>query len=452
MKRSIWPAAFTVLLGLLLMVGSTWASPASIESPVVNLQTTPTPTPVRNYLPWVPHDATPTPSPAPTATPIPAGWVAQYFNNPTLSGSPVLTRVDSQIDFDFGNGSPDASIQADGFSARWVRTLTLPAGDYNFFTYADDGVRLWIDDVLVIDEWHGGDATQYLSARPLSAGQHTIKMEYYEDIGRAVARLGMVNTTAYPQPQPFEWGSWQGEYYDNRNLTGEPRLVRKDNNISFEWGEGSPDPSIPTDNFSVRWTASLFLQGGDYDFFAIVDDGVRLWVDGALVIDHWQDSPPTVLRSFLPLSTGVHFIRMEYYEATAGATAQLWWHNSTSYPAWRGEYFANMDLSGSPAVVRNDASIDFDWPGSPADGVPHDGFSVRWTRSIFLEQGDYTFTAFADDGVRLWVDEVRALDEWHDGAQEYVSFIPLESGVHFLRMEYYQNSFGARARLTVTKN
>ncbi|MDO8691563.1 MAG: PA14 domain-containing protein, partial [Dehalococcoidia bacterium] len=384
-------------------------------------------------------------------TPIPNGWVGQYFNNQNLSGSPTLTRVDSQLDFDWGDGSPDPSIPIDRFSVRWTRVMNLTAGDYNFFTYADDGVRLFVDNNLVINEWHTGGGPQYLSSLPLGDGQHTIVMEYFDEIGRAAARLGIVNTSAYPQVG--QWGTWKGEYFDNASLGGDPKLVRQDSNISFDWGGGSPDASIPVDNFSVRWTTSLYVDSGDYDFFAYVDDGVRLYVDGNLVIDQWQNGPPTIYPSYLTLVSGVHFIRVEYYDSTGGATAHLWWTNTTAFPNWRGEYFANTTLSGSPAIVRNDVSIDFDWSGTSPDGaIPQTGFSARWVGILVLDAGTYTFSAYADDGVRLWIDEFKGLDEWRDQSQRFDSVIPLAAGVHFVRMEYYQNQFGARALLTITKS
>jgi len=330
--------------------------------------------------------------------------------------------------------------------------MTLTAGDYNFFTYTDDGVRLWIDDILVIDEWHDQLPTQFVSARPMTDGEHTIKMEYYNGAGQAVARLWMINTSAYPQPRQWEWGTWKGEYFDNPELSGDPKVVRKDTNLSFDWGDASPDPNLPGDGFSARWTASLFLQAGSYNFFAYADDGVRLYVDGALVIDQWRSQPTTVFRSNVSLNSGLHFIRMEYFEDAGEATAHLWWHNSTVYPQWRGEYFANTGLTTTPITIRPDSSIDFNWAGSPAEGVPHDGFSVRWTGVLTLDAGNYTFTAYADDGVRLWVDELQGIDEWQDQSEQFVSVVPLSAGTHFIRMEYYQGSYGAVARLTLTKS
>lgn len=456
-KRTLWPVALLALLGLLVMAGSSWAEPGDEGATVVAQDVTPTPTPVRSYLPWVPNDATPTPIPTPTPTPTPTplpNWTGQYFNNVDLSGSPALVRSDTQIDFDWNEASPSPGILADGFSARWTRTLDFPAGAYSFYTYTDDGVRLWIDNQIGIDDWRDGSPRQNRSDQTLAAGGHSVRMDYYERTARAAARLGIVNRTAYPQPERWEWGTWKGEYFDNPSLSGDPRMVRQDNKIDFEWGNGSPDLSIPADNFSVRWTASLFLRAGDYNFFTYTDDGVRLYVDGALVINEWHDQGPTQWRSSIPLAEGFHFIRVEYFELGSGATARLWWHNSGEFPAWRGEYFTNVSLSGSPTVIRNDNSIDFEWPGAPADGLPHDGFSVRWTGILDLEAGDYTFRAIVDDGVRLWVDGVQGLNEWRDQGPTdgWISILPLSGGLHFIRMEYYQGSFGATARLNWSRN
>ena len=72
---------------------------------------------------------------------------------------------------------------------------------------------------------------------------------------------------------------------------------------------------------------------------------------------------------------------------------------------WRGEYFANRNLSGAPALLRNDSKVDFNWgAGSPGSRIPIDNFSARWTRSLAFDAGDYRFYARSDDGVRLWLD------------------------------------------------
>ena len=80
-------------------------------------------------------------------------WIGVYFNNVDLAGTPKLTRVESNIDFGWGNGSPDPVIQNDHFSARWTRYLYLEEGIYRFSATTDDGMRIWVDDQQILNEW-----------------------------------------------------------------------------------------------------------------------------------------------------------------------------------------------------------------------------------------------------------------------------------------------------------
>ena len=125
------------------------------------------------------------------------GLLGEYYNNMTLSGSAVLTRTDLTVDFDWAAGSPGGGVNSDGFSVRWTGKLNVPTSDwYDFATATDDGVRLYIDGALVIDDWtdHAlktNTYTMYLDA----AGTYNIEMRYYENGGDAVAILGWINTT-----------------------------------------------------------------------------------------------------------------------------------------------------------------------------------------------------------------------------------------------------------------
>jgi hypothetical protein len=112
------------------------------------------------------------------------------------------------------------------------------------------------------------------------------------------------------------------------------------------------------------------------------------------------------------------------------------------YPDWKGEYFANRTLSGTPVVIRNDKNVDFDWgSGTPAPGIPANDFSVRWTNKPTFSSGTYRFTVRADDGVRLFIDGTKILDEWHDssGDEEYTVDRALD-GKHTLVVEYYEHN------------
>ncbi len=264
---------------------------------------------------------------APTIT----NWRGEYYNNQSLSGSPALTRDDANINFNWGNGSPDPSIPVDHFSVRWTRTVTLSTGTWRFTTTTDDGVRLWVDNNLVLDRWVDQSLTAYAVDVSLSAGAHAIRMEYYENTGAAVAMLSYALVNPYPVPptqppslptpipQPVP-GVWRGQYFNNMTLSGYPVLVRNDPSLHFDWGAGSPDPSIPADYFSAKWDSTQVLPTtGYYTVLVSSDDGVRVWVDGSLVIDAWYDHAPTLFSANRWFGAGAHTVHVEFYEKTGGA-------------------------------------------------------------------------------------------------------------------------------------
>ena len=119
----------------------------------------------------------------------------------------------------------------------------------------------------------------------------------------------------------------RGEYFKNKDLQGKPDLVRIDKGINFEWAMGSPDPGIPPDEFSARWTGKLVpKQSGIYNVGFSSDDGVRLFVDGKLLIDSWFDRGATLDVATLKLEAGRQYdLRIEYYENGGWAYANLVW-------------------------------------------------------------------------------------------------------------------------------
>ncbi|MFW6097851.1 MAG: PA14 domain-containing protein, partial [Chloroflexota bacterium] len=213
-------------------------------------------------------------------------WRAQYYNNKSLSGSPVLERDERQLNWDWGYGSPASQVHHDGFSARWIRTVNFSAGTYRFSASMDDGMRVWVDDVLIIDSWKDGAMRTIAANRTLSGGDHRIRVQYYDNTHMAYARL----TWGPASPETIH--NWRGEYFNNTSLSGSPVAVRDDGNIDFNWGEGSPMSGVNNDHFSARWTRNLTFEPGRYRFTARTDDGVRLWVNNRLLVDRWQ--PQTV--------------------------------------------------------------------------------------------------------------------------------------------------------------
>jgi hypothetical protein len=242
--------------------------------------------------------------------------------------------------------------------------------------------------------------------------------------------------TATQTPDP---NMWRGEYYNNPNLQGAPVLVRNDPSINFNWGTGSPAPNIPVDYFSARWTRSLMFDGGMYRFSAQADDGVRVWLDSQLLIDHWTTASPNVLTRDVNVPAGSHVVRVEYFEGVGLAFINFNIDRITSFPDWRGDYFNNQFLSGAPAFSRNDVAVSFDWgSASPAPGVPPANFSVRWTRTVNFAAGSYRFTTRVTGGVALFIDGNLIINQWAQNNNATFSVDQtLTSGTHTFEVRYF---------------
>jgi beta-glucosidase len=122
-------------------------------------------------------------------------------------------------------------------------------------------------------------------------------------------------------------GGWQrtptgfkGEYFNNKELQGEPATVRIDQQIKFDWGRYKPTPQVGENNFSVRWTGKLTPpESGVYRLGITGDDGARLYLDGQLLIDAWSSNPTKTVTKEVNLERGrTYDVRMEYFQNNRG--------------------------------------------------------------------------------------------------------------------------------------
>jgi glucose/arabinose dehydrogenase len=391
------------------------------------------------------------------AVPTDGAWSAQYFDNRDLAGTPVVSRVEDALDFDWSSGSPADGVPANNFSARWTKTLNVAdAGAYKFTITSDDGARLYIDGQGVFDDWNFHGKTTSTVSRQLAAGPHQIVLEYFEASGDALAKLDYAPTTDSAPPLAPPTDPYMAEYFANRDLSGTPVLARSDPAVDFDWGGGGPDGGVPVDNFSARWTKSLNVtEASAYKFTITSDDGARLSIDGQKVFDDWNFHGKTTSTVSRQLTQGSHQIVLEYFEAGGDAVAKLSYESTAEAPPppppsepFAAEYFDNPDLAGTPLVTRSDDAIDFDWGvGSPNFAIPVNQFSARWTRTKTYEGGTYRFTVTGDDGIRVFVDGNLAVNGWfYQSPHTYTADIPLTPGEHTVRVEYFEFVGGAVAK------
>jgi len=275
----------------------------------------------------------------------PPGLIAQYFANSALTGLAVLTRSEG-VNFNWGSGSPAPGLPVNNFSARWSGQVLAPSsGTYRFQTNSDDGVRLWVNGAQVINNWTAHAATLNTTGSiTLVAGQrYDIKLEYQERAGSAVMQLrwrlpGQTAYVAIPVSQLSASGTGlAAQYFANAALTGTPGLARYEA-PNFNWGTGAPGTGVTADNFSARWAGTVSpLASGQFRFQTNSDDGVRLWVNGLLLIDNWSVhtaaldvSPPVTL-----FANQRYDIKLEYNDITGPAVSQLNWllPGATTYAA-----------------------------------------------------------------------------------------------------------------------
>jgi glucose/arabinose dehydrogenase len=261
------------------------------------------------------------------------GLRAAYYDNQDFTGTTVV-RVDPTVNFNWGSGSPAPGIGVDTFSVRWSgQVQARVTGTHTFYTQSDDGVRLWVNGTQIVNNWTDHGSTENSGTISLTAGQRVdVRMDFYENGGSAVARLSWsapgLAKEVIPQAQLFP-ATQQGltaDYFDTQGLTG-LSVARIDPTVNFDWGTGSPDPRIAPDTWSARWTGKVTAKvSGTHTFITGSDDGVRLWVNGVLIVDNWTDHAPTENSGTINLTAGQsYFVRMEFYENGGGAVAKLFW-------------------------------------------------------------------------------------------------------------------------------
>ena len=219
-----------------------------------------------------------------------------------------------------------------------------------------------------------------------------------------------------------------GQYFGNQlmTFTPPPTLVRTDAVVNFNWNNNSPDPSIPATDYTVRWTGMVQPQFSEtYTFSTTTDDGVRLWVNGQLIIDEWVDQAPTTWTGTIALQAQQFYnIQMDYYQNQGGAVASLSWSSPSTppsiiptsqlYPVTNPPPIAALTAPVSGATYLANASVtmnanagaqhnalrevDFYANGAFLGAVSNAPYALTTTG---LGQGNYQLLAVAQDSIGL---------------------------------------------------
>ncbi|MNN31706.1 PA14 domain protein [compost metagenome] len=130
-------------------------------------------------------------------------------------------------------------------------------------------------------------------------------------------------------PEAVPMPGLYGQYYSNAALSGTPALTRTDANINFAWRQAAPDPVLPADLFSVRWSGRMSpAYTESYTIYSSSDDGIRVWIDGVLVIDSWMKQSGQERQGKVNLIAGkLHELKVEYYENQGDARVVLMWES-----------------------------------------------------------------------------------------------------------------------------
>ncbi|WP_010247800.1 PA14 domain-containing protein [Acetivibrio cellulolyticus] len=329
---------------------STTTTPTSTSTPTI----TPTPVFSRNQTMTKSQDNMKTPGHEPSSSEDKAGTGlrGEYFDNIDLTNF-KLTRVDGTVDFSWDTNSPASEIRDDeSYSIRWTGKIKPKySEEYTFYVLRDNGVRLWINNKLIIDKWDSEWAKTDYGTISLEGGRiYDIKLEYFNNTGYGFIKLEWSSKSTnkevvpasclYPAKATASAGVVKGngtglrfEYFDNDNLTN-LKLEGIDPIVDFNWGVGSPDRSIQQDQkFSIRWSGQVQpVNSENYVFYLTHDDGVRLWIDGQLVLDKWSGSEGKVSESTgISLKAGKKYkIILEYHNSSQAGNVKLEWKSPST--------------------------------------------------------------------------------------------------------------------------
>jgi hypothetical protein len=170
------------------------------------------------------------------------GLLGEYYTRDTTNPwkDLLMKRLDPMVNFNWGSNSPDPAVPADNFMVRWTGQVEVPdTATYTFYTQTDDGVRLWVNNQLIIDNWTDHSSTLDQGTIKLTVGQrYDIRLEYYENGGDAVCQLLWSSPTITRQAIQSQYLWVGGDRPEPRHPNPDDGAIIKNTWVSLTWTAG----------------------------------------------------------------------------------------------------------------------------------------------------------------------------------------------------------------------
>lgn len=286
--------------------------------------------------------------------PLQPGLVGRYYqisgaleDFPSLPAGqkPSVERVDKDINFASTLEAFPGTKLVDNFYVNWTGVLRIPKdGNYTFHLESDDGSRLYIDGKEVVDHSGTHDMTEMSGRAELKAGDHEIKVEFFdaeEEAGcilswetAGLAKAIVPAAALFHKAAAGEPGLL-AEYYRTEDgaedfpdfpASKSPDLKRVDKIVNFESTQDNWPGTDFKDFFYIRWTGTIRVPAdGRYTFFLDSDDGSRLFIDGKPVVDNGGAHAMEEVSGNVELTAGDHALKIEFFEKDIDAGCRFLW-------------------------------------------------------------------------------------------------------------------------------
>ncbi len=368
-------------------------------------------------------------------------WTAEYFGNKDLTGTPTSTEgfinITGGFSKNWGLGAPP-NTPVDNFSARYKTQQSLAPGLYKINASSDDGVRVWIDNQLVINDWtdSAGNRSGYFSS---AGGYYPVTIEYKEAGGTAGLNYEIVKYQPYDtfgdgvglinswNATFFTWNGQATPIMDDAHKIGTVKLtgnVRGDGQWGMDlqnWGAGSPAPGVPVDNFAMHaYTRAGLTAGHTYEVWVRSDDGYQVFahklggspfnITPNALNGEWQPGAygNAVKWTFVAPESGTFDFKINMFEGGGNAYVELVLKDVTATPPPTGYYGELNTLSEDQWDQQSGDDNQF------RSDSPFGGGDQRWKTDDRIEQ-IYTDLSNTIFGSRVDMNTGYAYDQgYHD--------------------------------------